>query len=301
MELGADSPRAAQSAVVSRAGAVRRFAQTARRNSRCLLTLVLLLANGPWVHAATLTKASTSRSDRKQAIDEMPLAQLTPDARARIQQVIEKPTMFRRMPIHEVDCDPKLHRFLIRYPEVVVNIWQLMGITKVSADRVGPYVFNASDGVGTVTKVELIYGDQDTHLLYCEGKYEGPLFQKPLTGRCVLLLKAGYKEDANERFHISNRLDVFLQIDNVAIDAVTRTLHPLVGKSADLNFVQTTDFLEKISRTSEENGTGMQRLAQRLENVDPQIRDQFSQLTQEIHTNAQGRVARLSAAQAVPR
>lgn len=294
MELGVDTPRA-----VLRAGAAGNVICAVRRGSHVLFTLVLVLAQGSLGLSATLTKASTSRGDRKEAIDEMPLAQLTPDARSKVMQVVEKPTMFRRMPVNVVDCDPKLHRFLIRYPEVVVNIWQLMGITKVSADRIGPFIFNASDGVGTITKVELIYGDQDTHLLYCEGQYEGPLFQKPLTGRCVLLLKAGYQQDGDQRSQISNRLDVFLQVDNMAIDAVTRTLHPLVGKSADLNFVQTTEFLEKISRTSEENGAGMQRLAQRLNNVEPQIRDQFAQLTQEIHQNAQNRVARSGQSTAV--
>jgi hypothetical protein len=118
------------------------------------------------------------------------------------------------------------------------------------------------------------------------------LFHRPLRGRCVLLLKSNYSKSDTERWQITNRLDVFLQVDNMAVDAVTRTLHPLVGKSADLNFVQTTEFLERISRTSEENGPGMQRLAQRLSHVEPDIRSQFAELTQEIHGRAQARLAR---------
>ena len=194
---------------------------------------------------------------------------MTPEARQKISEVVQKPTLFRRMPTNVIDCDPQIYRFMVRYPEVVVNIWQLMGITKVTADRVGPYLLNAKDGVGTTTTIELIYGDQDTHLMYCEGRYDGPLFPRPLTGRCVLVLRSEYQQTPEQRSQVTNRMDVFLQIDNMAVDAVTRTLHPLFGKSADLNFVQSTQFLERISRTSEENGPGMTRLAQRLDNVQP--------------------------------
>jgi hypothetical protein len=237
---------------------------------------------------ATIDNASTSRDDRMEARRQIPLERLTPEARQRIGVVVDKPSLFRRMPTSVIDCDPHVYRFLVRYPEVVVNIWQLMGITKVSADRVGPYSLNAKDGVGTVTNIELVYGDQDTHLMYCEGHYDGPLFRRPLTGRCVLLLKSEYGKSQQQRWEVTSRMDVFLQIDNIAVDAVTRTLHPLLGKSADLNFVQSTEFLARISRTSEENGSGMARLARRLDNVQPDVREQFALLTQAVHESAQG-------------
>ncbi len=66
-------------------------------------------------------------------------------------------------------------------------------------------------------------------------------------------------------------------------------MHPLLGKSADLNFVQSTQFLERISRTSEENGAGMGRLAKRLDNVQPDVREQFAQLTRNAYEIAQAR------------
>ncbi len=261
---------------------------------------------GPWLllavfvsstSAATVSKASTSRTDRDAAIREIPFDQLTPEARQRIQKVVDKPSLYRRMPANVIECDPKLYRFLVRYPEVVVNIWQLMGITKVNAKRVGPYTLDATDGAGTTTKIELVYGTQDLHLLYCEGTYEGPLFSRPLKGRCVLLLKSGYQQHDNQTWSVSNRMDVFLQIDNMAVDVVTRTLHPLLGKSADVNFVESTNFVERISNTSEENGPGMTRLSMRLDQVEPDIREQFSLLTSEVYSTAQARLDNSKTAQ----
>jgi len=238
--------------------------------------------------AATLTKASTSRADREAAEREMPLAELTPQARQRVQRVLDRPSLYRRMPVSMVECDQQLYRFLVRHPEVVVNIWQLMGITKVTATRVGPYQLDAEDGAGTVTNIELVYGNQDTHLFYSEGKYDGPLFSRSLTGRCVLLLKSGYKEHPDRTCSVTSRMDVFLQIDNLAIDAVTRTLHPLLGKSADLNFIESTKFVERISQTSAENGPGMARLAGRLDKTDEEVRQEFATITSQVFAKARG-------------
>jgi hypothetical protein len=269
-----------------------RIARGHRRAFVGLLTLLALTAAGHRLLAATtIVKASTARSTREAAIRDIPFDRLTPEARQRISAVVTNPSMFRRMPVNLVECEPELYRFLIRHPEVVVNIWQLMGITKVDIERKGPFRLNATDGVGTVTETELIYGTKDTHLIYCRGRYDGPLFPRPLTGRCVLLLKSDFAAARDDRWLVTNRLDVFLQVDHVGVDALTRTLHPLFGKSADVNFVESTKFLERISRTSEENGPGMQRLASRLDKVDPQVRSRFAELTTEVYRSAQQRLA----------
>ncbi|MDG2382059.1 MAG: hypothetical protein P8N76_10335 [Pirellulaceae bacterium] len=182
-----------------------------------------------------------------------------------------------------------MYQFLVRHPEVIVNIWQLMGITKVSCKRVSPFTMDAADGVGTVTKVDLIYGDKDTHVIYCEGHYDGPLFRRPLTGRCVLLLKSKYSRTAEAEWQVTNRLDVFLQVDHIGVDVFARTLHPFLGKSADINFVESTKFLERISRTSESNGPGMQRLATRLDQVDDDVKTRFAEIASEVFDAAQER------------
>ncbi|MCA9196556.1 MAG: hypothetical protein KDA87_03420 [Planctomycetales bacterium] len=246
---------------------------------------------GPIQAEAIVAKADTSRAAKEAAIQDIPFASLTPEAQQKIQAVVSKPSMFRRMPVNVIDCDPELYRFLIRNPEVVVNIWQLMGITKVSTVRTGPYTLDASDGMGTDSKVELVFGNNDTHLIYCDGMYEGPLFRKPLQGKCVLLLKSGYVQREDGRWHITSRLDVFVEVENVAVDVLAKTLHPLLGKSADTNFQESIKFLERISRTAEANDDGMDHLAGRLD-VQPDIKSQFSQITQKVFDQGQERLAR---------
>ena len=255
-----------------------------RRWLRGIGALMLVVAVTNSVSAGPL---SLPNRDRREAKSRIPFSKLTPDAQRKIRAVIDRPTLYRKMPTNQINCDADLYQFMVRYPEVVVNIWQLMGITKVSANRTGPYHLEASDGVGTVTKVELVYGDQNTHLIYCDGYYEGPMFRRPIKGRCVLVLRSEFGNAANGSAAVTNSMDVFLQFDNMAVDVVTRTLHPLVGKAADMNFVQSTQFLERVWRTTEENGPGMTRLAERLDQVQPDVRRQFAKLTESVFQVAQ--------------
>ncbi len=82
---------------------------------------------------------------------------------------------------------------MIRHPEVIVNIWQLMGISKVTMERTGPNTFDASDNAGSVGAVQFCYSSADTQLIFAEGSYEGPLFSRPIRARCLLLLKSAVR------------------------------------------------------------------------------------------------------------
>ena len=243
--------------------------------------------------ANTPNRPSTSRAARDEAQREVPLANLQEPLRSKIQQIVTRPTIFRRMPIEVVPCDPDLYLFLVRYPEIVVNMWQLMGVTKVTVNRKGPYAYDARDGAGTVSQVELVYGTRDKHLFLAEGYYDGPLLPRRVTGRCAALLTSAYSSDQNQRDFVSNRLDVFIEIDNVGAEIIAKTLHPLMGKNVDSNFSETIRFLSQVSHVAESNGPGVQRLVTRLTNVEPGVRERFSEiattLNQHHHEGDDGR------------
>jgi len=200
--------------------------------------------------------------------------------------VCESPSIYRRLPPKTVDCDPDLYRFLVRNPEVVVNIWQLMGFSNYTAQRTGPYLWKGDDGTGTQGDVELIYGTDELHVMYGDGFYEGSLLRRKITGRCVLILQSGFGQDATRRWLVGNRLDVFLQIDNAGADMIARTLAPWVGKVADTNFAESCKFAAKVSQTAEQNGPAMQRLADKLTKVEPDVRDQFARLSVAVQQRA---------------
>lgn len=223
--------------------------------------------------------ADTSPQARDEAIGALPLADLTGETRRKLMMVCERPTIYRRLPQQSLACDMPLHLFLIRNPEVVVNIWQLMGVASMTAERQGPYLWKGNDGAGTTCDVELVYGTDNMHVIYGDGLYEGSLLKSKVTGRCVILLRSGYGIGADRRTHVASSLDLFLQIDNLAADAVARTLSPWVGKVADANFHESCVFASKLSQTAEQNSPGVQRLADKLTKVEPPVRDEFSRVT----------------------
>jgi hypothetical protein len=70
-----------------------------------------------------------------------------------------------------------------------------------------------------------------------------------------------------------------VQLDNIGAELLAKTLHPLVGKSADHNFVESTRFLGQMSAAAETKNSKMQNLAQRLTKITPGIRTRFSEIT----------------------
>jgi hypothetical protein len=230
--------------------------------------------------------ADTSAEARADATRRLPLSELTAETRRKIMAVVESPTIFRRLPQRAFDCDPEMYLFLIRNPEVVVNIWQVMGVANMTAERLGAYAWKGKDGTGTECDVELVYGTDEMHVIYSDGFYEGPLIRRKITGRAVMVMQTGYAQAQDRRWQIGNRLDLFLQLDNAGLDLVARTLSPWVGKVADSNFAESCKFASKLSLTAEQNAAGMQRLAGKLTSCEQQVRDEFARVSVGVEQRA---------------
>jgi hypothetical protein len=77
-----------------------------------------------------------------------------------------------------------------------------------------------------------------------------------------------------------------MTIEPMGAELLTKTVSPLMGKTADNNFAQTVAFVGSLSRTAEMNNRGVQRLAAQLSHVQPEVRTQFAQLTAQIAQRA---------------
>lgn len=248
--------------------------------------------------ALAAEQSTTSRQARDEAAAALPLDKLNEETQRKILSVVERPSLYRRMPEKVIPCDTGLYIFLLRNPEIVLNIWQLMGVSGMTAQRTGAYTWKGNDGAGTLCNVELAYGTGEMHLAYGDGYYEGPLFKRRINGRCVVMLRSEFRQGEDGREYVGNLLDIFLAIDNAGVDLVAKTLYPLVGKTADTNFAETAKFLSKVSQTAEANGAGMQKLATRLSACDAQIRDQFVQVSAAAQQKALARATGTGAATA---
>ncbi|MBI3465536.1 MAG: hypothetical protein HY000_21160 [Planctomycetes bacterium] len=235
--------------------------------------------------------ASTSRAAREEALQSIPFDKLPESHKTKISDVLDKVSIYRRLPVQVCHCDPQLYLFLMDHPEVLVNIWQAMGITGMSLHRTGPDAYKIDDGAGTQSDLEILYHDQNTHLVYAEGIYNGPVLKRPVKGRCVVLLKSGYSQKEDGAEFVTHRIDAFVHLDRVGAELVAKTFQPLVGKSADENFSEATAFLTRLSQAAEQNQAGVQRLGQYLTKIDPVLQQQFIMLTASIADKAVARTA----------
>lgn len=233
----------------------------------------------PQVETPAGTASAQARAEAMQAI---PYRRLRPEVAKKIHAVVSQPTIFRRLPVTTVDCDPNLFVFLLRNPEVVVNIWDIMGVTQIDLQRRGPFHFTAHDGMGTTSQVELVYGTGNEHLYFGRGVYEGSLLKNKVFGECVMMLRSVALQGSDGRTKIRNVLDVFMKLDSATLELVMRTCQPLFVRAADGNFVETANFLMKLSRTAELNPLGVNELAGRLSDVQPQVRTEFAGIVNKV-------------------
>lgn len=201
-----------------------------------------------------------------------------------VKHVVSKPTLYRRLPPRLVDCDPELYSLLLEHPELVVDVWGVMGISKLSVQKISPQLFHMTDSTGTVGKVRILHADEPVStsqgnvsrlLLYAEGVYEAPPMPRPIKANCVLMLKSTANTESNGRTYIQTELDSFIRLDRAGAELILKAINPLVSRTADHNFVETMRFVSLFSRTAETNPDGMERLASHLKKVDEPTRREF--------------------------
>lgn len=217
----------------------------------------------------------SSREARITAIRSIPFDQLTPDASKRLRSVIDDASYFRRMPSQTVGCDPEMYTFLIRHPEVVVSLWDVMGMTKVTLERIGEYQLLGNDGAGTKCKLDLVYGSENLHIYQSNGAYNGNMWARELEGRCVVCIHSRPAKLADGSPGIVAWMDAFLKLENVGADLAVKALGPFVSKTADHNFAECAGFFSQISQTASTNPQGLVRVATQLPRVTPPVREGF--------------------------
>ncbi len=243
--------------------------------------------------AEEIERATHSRTARKEALTALPFDQLDSVEQDKVNAVISQATLYRRLPTQMLNCDPDLYLFVANHPELLANVWQLLGIDDVTLIPTGPETFRAQDGGSTSGTVEFLYRSPEMHLVYAEGTYDGPIFARPVSGACVLLLRTECGTSELGITRVTSRLDAFIRLDHAGAEILVKTFQPLVARVADLSFVQTAGFVESLGQAAEHTPQGMHRLGARLTLIEPSVRRQFVLLTADVAARAQARQAQL--------
>jgi hypothetical protein len=253
-----------------------------------LVVAMLTLMVAPLQAAEMVGKPSTARTAKDDAIRCIPLEKLPIAIRGKVAAVIDDVSLYRRLPVHSVDCEPDIFQYIITNPDVMVNIWHVMGVSNVMLDRIDADHYRCADGDGTTARVEVVYRSPQMQVIYAEGLYDGPLFPRPVRGQCVAILQYTSVHKASGRYEETAQLDTFLHVDNIGVEILAKLFQGFVGRTIDHNFVETVSFIASVSRTAETNPRGMRRMVARLNHVEPERRAQFIAVTDRVPAKLAG-------------
>ena len=225
-------------------------------------------------------KATTSQAAKQEATLAIPMKRITPKHRAAVQQVITDCSLYRRMPTGIVNCQPDLFTFLMQHPNMLVEIWRELGISQVDMRQIDQNNFQLSDNAGTTARLTIVEqkcepGAQNRIVMYADGAYEGKPFRRPVRAQCVLLLRSGSFRETNEEPYVAARLDTFVRVDRTSIKLFAKAMHPLVGKTADGNFLDTLKFVSNLSQAAQLRPAAVQKLVQNLPRVPPELQNEM--------------------------
>jgi hypothetical protein len=241
-------------------------------------------------------QGTSSTAARKGAVQSIPFDKLDADSRAKVNSVLNNAAIYRRLPTRTVNCDPDLYLFLVRHPDVVVNIWELLGVAQIQLRQTDIDSFRIAEAEGTAAALEFLYHSRDLQVVYGKWTYTGPLLAHKINGHCLAVLRSNYAKDPNGRYYVTARLDGFVSVESGGAELLARTLQPLMVKNVDANFVQTIAFLGSLSKTAEVNPQGMQRLAERLGHVQEGTRQQLGEVVQSVTQRAAANEVKASGA-----
>jgi hypothetical protein len=245
----------------------------------------------PGLFPAFSDGGSSSREARRQAIEALPLKQMTEPQRRAVEQALRSTTLYRKLPVQTLTCDTDLFEFALDNPESIVDMWRVLGISRLVLDPAGPAQWRLADGYGTVGMLRLLHharrGQQGTLVFHGRGAYSGPLAPKPLSGTCLLVVQhepVAPAADGRQRQQI--RIDAFLDVDGVGLEIVTRSLQPLIVRSAASNLHEICLFMSTLSEAAVENPEGIVHLASRLTRTDPEDRQSLAKIARAAGKNS---------------
>jgi len=223
--------------------------------------------------AATFSDMTAAgRESCRRALAALPLDRISPEQRRFVEHFGPAATIHRRLPVETIHCDPAFLEFVLAKPETLVDIWRVLGISSVALDPVAADTWRLSDGYGTTGTVQLIlheHGPGGGLLVYHgRGGYDGSLTPKPLTGSCLLVVRHTPAAGADQP---AQRVEVeaFLDVDGLGLEIVTRTLQPLIVRSAAANVHEISLFVSQFARAAKRNPAGVARLAERMNRTPP--------------------------------
>jgi hypothetical protein len=248
-------------------------------------------ADDPPLKVDILARGSSSRATLRDALNRLPLDDLTNEQRGRVNDVLEHRSMFRRLPAISIDANAEVYNHLTHNPESVVGIWRVLGISKFTMQQTGPTEWYGDAGDGSTGAIDVLSRSPNHHLLLCTGKYKSPLLARPIEATAVMHLRTQYQQGEDLQPQVVHGLDLFVMFPSHTIDTVARVIAPVSHMIADRNFRELSLFVRFMNVAMERQPGWMEQTIQRIDGIDREQRIELMKLSARVYVAAQNRMA----------
>ncbi|MDB5391634.1 MAG: hypothetical protein JWM11_7280 [Planctomycetaceae bacterium] len=237
----------------------------------------------PSVEAHIQTKGTSSDKVKKTALTELPLDKLSPQNQVRVQTLLNEVGYYRRLPTTVFAVEPDVYSFFIRYPDVAVSIWRVMGISEMKMWQTGPNEYEGDSGDGSTGTIDVLYRSSELNLLLCEGQYQSPILKKPIKARSLILLKSTFSKEADGAIFVTHRADMYVTFPSQTVETAAKILSPVTGPMADRTFTEMSLFLRMMSLAMTRRPAWVDQVAGQMEGVAEVRKNQLRQVMLTVH------------------
>jgi hypothetical protein len=234
-------------------------------------------------------KGTSTAAAKKAALAAMPLDQLDPEQKQRVQGLLKSASFYRRLPKVTFAVEPDVYGYFIAHPDVAVSIWRAMNISKLQMWQTGRYEYEADAGDGSLGKLDVLYSGVEKHVAVCDGIYKSPLFAKPIEAKSLVLLQTTFFREADGTVYVTHRADLFVSFPSQTVDVVARIFSPLTITMTDRTFCEISLFLKMISLAMSRRPDWVEQIAGKMEGVADVRKEQVRELATQVYTLSQKR------------
>lgn len=220
-----------------------------------LLTAGLLWYAGAQVQAGPLPRlfGSPPVSEKHQAATQVPLEQLHPAVRSKVQQVLQHPTLYTHGPVESFQCQPGLYTWLLDNPDRTMQGWQQLGAKCIEITNRGNGVFGWSDDQGSDVWWQTIYPGHNMRIWYAEGQVKPGKLLPMVPVQCVVILHHEVVEKGDKQALMQHKADIFVRTSSRAAALITRMMGPSVPHLAEQAATQLQMFFAAMAWYCQKN------------------------------------------------
>ncbi|MCA8986978.1 MAG: hypothetical protein KDA78_05025 [Planctomycetaceae bacterium] len=238
-----------------------------------------------------LRNGTSDREWKESGLQRLQQIRLTSSGRKTAQKVCDEMSLYRHLPEVRFEIDPETYDYFIGNPDLVVSMWQAMGISAIGLKQVSQYQYQMNNTDGTDCKFFYLKRSQNANVVYCQGKFQSPVLKNPIEAEGVVCVYTKFEKHPDGTTFALHSADAFIAFENGAIETAAKLTSPISNYIADRNFQEISLFMHSMHLSMARQPSWVQELTGRIEPVMPERAQEFDQLTLEVYKRNQARLA----------